>query len=260
MSSQDDDQDWETDSEDAHKSDTIELPNSHKLCITPPHEWFRDTKGYTQYKDQDKGHLAGKDIFPLIEAKLTFIAYPEHSIPCSSKFLQYILQDLALIYTSHCFHLSDFQSDEALIVLRSIYKEVKRLQNHRELFPSEEVGEQFLGKVYDTCGLVESALVLFREGRIKWYNLVDTELAEVKAASWPTFQAGRNDWHQFLHNGAPGHRSIPKQASNTESMQIIPPGGLNLLQAWQTEIEDNLKTYDEVSKLNSDPSTIEDIR
>ncbi|MCJ1288119.1 hypothetical protein MMC26_007474 [Xylographa opegraphella] len=217
MSSQDDDGDWETDSEASPESDDIEPLDWDIFFDTKPAEWFRDSKGYTQYKDQDKGHIA---------------EHPEHR----------------------------FQTAEAGVVLSSICKEIKRLQNHRELFPTEYVGEQFLGNVYDICGWVEEAFGFFQEELNMWHKLFDLELAEIKAASWPTFRAGRNPWHQFLHNGAPGHRVIPKQAPKTESMQIIPPGGLNLLQAWQTEIEDILKTYDEVSKLRFESSALNEIK
>ena len=105
MCSQDDEGNCETDSEDSVESG-IELTDWPKLCPMPPHEWFLDTKGYTQYKDQDKGHLKRENIFPQSETKLTFIAYPERSIPCSFKFLRYMLQDLILIHVSHCSHRS----------------------------------------------------------------------------------------------------------------------------------------------------------
>ncbi|MCJ1435700.1 hypothetical protein MMC27_005075 [Xylographa pallens] len=259
MSSQDDDGDWETGSEDSHESDMPSFPDWPKLFHMRPGDWFHGTKGYAQYKDEDKGHLAGEDMFPPSETKLTFTAYPEHSVPCSVKFLHYILHDFVLVWVATWFTRSDFEVDEILIVSSNICREVKRLQNHRELFPSKEMGEEFLDIVYDICESLEKAMAKFQGHRDLWHKLLDEEIAEVKAASWPTFQAGRNAWHQFLHNGAPGHRVIPKQASNTESMQLIPPGGLNLLQAWQTEIEDVLKTYDEVSKLQFDPSALENI-
>ncbi|MCJ1404212.1 hypothetical protein MMC11_007437 [Xylographa trunciseda] len=210
MSSQNVDGDWETDSavssdsafsfESAvsSESDMYHSPDWGKLWLVGPKEWFRATKGYTQYKDEDKGDLASANI----------------------------------------------------------RKEFERLQNNPELFPSKEFGEQMFGAVHDMCERLEISLVHFADLKDKNFNLFEEEVEEVKAAYWPTFQAGRNPWHQFLHNGAPGHRVIPKQASNTESMQIIPPGGLNILQTWQTEIEDVLRTFDDNLRVHRIPSHI----
>lgn len=238
MSSSDDDGDWESDSAVSSESD---MGSSPDLEGRPVNEWFLDSKGLTKYKDEDKGYLG---------------ALPEHSTPCSFEFLQCMIHDLVLIVTSHCAQRSNFVSRESKTVSRTICKEIKRLRNNPELFPSGEVGEQFFYLVEEYCEWLETVLAHFAKTRNSWDKLLEGEIALVKAASWPTFQPGRNDWHQFLHNGAPGHRVIPKQASNTESMQIIPPGGLNMLQAWQTEIEDIMRTFDDHLRILRIPSHV----
>lgn len=132
-------------------------------------------------------------------------------------------------------HIGLLNTEQALQTLcASIFSEIKRLQKHPELFPSQKAREEFeksidgQRKLYDAVVTSHQnqskSLASYLEGRVKRNEQIYR----------PFFKPTLRPWHQFLHNGAPGAAykiSKPKFGSG----QIVPPGGLHILGIWLHE-------------------------
>lgn len=116
----------------------------------------------------------------------------------------------------------------------NIFSEVKRLQEHPDLFPSQKTRESFEGWI-ECESRRYSIAVTSQEAKSKMVSAYLEGLEKLNERTYrPNFKPNLKPWHQFLHNGSPGIASgtfKPKIGSS----QVVPPGGVHLTGLWRAE-------------------------
>ena len=132
------------------------------------------------------------------------------------------------------------------IVCNRIFSEIKRLQRHPELFPSQKVRTKF-GEWVDCERKLYDVAVTSHENQLKMLaSHLEGQEKKNEQSYRPFFKPTVKPWHQFLHNGAPGvtaETSKPKFGS----FQLVPPGGVHLTGVWRCENKVMMKKRNVVS-------------
>jgi len=119
-------------------------------------------------------------------------------------------------------------------ICSNIFSEVKRLQEHPDLFPSQKSKEAFERWIECECRRYSIA-VTSQEAKAKMVSAYREGLEKLNERTYrPNFKPTLKPWHQFLHNGSPGITSAiskPKIGSS----QVVPPGGVHLTGLWRAE-------------------------
>lgn len=187
-------------------------------------------------------------------------AHNKDYIPCGLKFLKVLIEDLELVlyYRLVERHIKEYgarKSDkrddcddmkDIDLVEYLTFEEVQRLHESPDLFASAEIRGEFFNYIHDMCEF-EKRIRSIKHPDDLYLAWHQEELDDRTDSLRPTFQAHLKPWQQFLHNGPPGACPDPDRVIENGSMQVIPPGGLNILEHWQRENEQVMKTYDEVS-------------
>ena len=166
---------------------------------------------------------------------LTVLVTPGISTPCDPAFLVEIIFDLCCILLLVSRDETRLSNATAKIVAKNISKEVARLQAHPQLFPDRKTMEDFFHLTSDSSRIVEATVTNLDNARgliEEWFEGV---VASTKERYKPSFDDSREPWQQFLHSGAPGSGTLPKNLQHGALTQIIPPGGIKILQTWQEE-------------------------
>ena len=182
---------------------------------------------------------------------LTVSVTPEMSTPCDPAFLVEIIFDLGCIFLVVSRNEKRLSVATANVVTKTISKELARLQAHPQLFPNGRIMEDFFQFTSGSSRMVEATITNLEnaQGLIgAWFEGI---VASTKERYRPSFDASREPWQQFLHSGAPGSGTLPKNLQYGALTQIIPPGGIKILQAWQEENAITATDIGVVSKLSS---------
>ncbi|MCJ1245826.1 hypothetical protein MMC30_003030 [Trapelia coarctata] len=179
-----------------------------------------EPEGEILKKDEEE---AWEEIMRLCRGRAAYIGYVGHQ----KGNLQESLMDKE--------HLGLTDVEDALTTIcDNIFSEIKRLQEHPDLFPSRGTRESFEKWIECERNLYEVAATNTEAES----NIVSSCLKGIekrnKLFHGPYFKPTLKPWHQFLHNGAPGALSVackPKLGSG----QIVPPGGVHLTGVWRCE-------------------------
>ena len=119
--------------------------------------------------------------------------------------------------------------------MKNIDNEADRLHANPCLFPSAEIRQEFCTYVSKTSKLLLDNYNQAKAAEDIYRTHVEAEFQANEQFFRGTFQPRLTPWQQFLHNKAPGlNRSGDLDVPNG-SMQVIPPGGMRLLEAWDQE-------------------------
>jgi len=108
--------------------------------------------------------------------------------------------------------------------------ELKRLQNHPELYPSISAEQDFLRDVYNVCDIMLEKWFPTQETLDRlWEDYFKTLEDLAGSVAIPNFDKERTLWQQFLHNRAPGSGADRSLVARGCSAQIIPSAGVRLI-------------------------------
>ena len=166
---------------------------------------------------------------------LTDSVTPGTSTSCEPAFLVEIIFDLGWILLVVSRNEKRLSIATAKIVAKNISKEMARLQAHPQLFPNRKTMEDFFYFTSYSSRIVEATVTNLDNAHELIKEWFEGVVASTKERYRPSFDDSREPWQQFLHSGAPGSGTLPKNLQNGALTQIIPPGGIKILQAWQEE-------------------------
>lgn len=103
-------------------------------------------------------------------------------------------------------------------VITATTKELSRLQNHPELFPNEDIREEF----WEAFPL-QSRILEEQEASDHAHRMLQAAMVEDQEDMLtPGRDMQRKPWEQFLHNRAPGTEADLSMFPEEGSVQIIP--------------------------------------
>lgn len=161
----------------------------------------------------------------------------EDNTPCSAHFIRAIIDDVsfALDKLVDESDTRDPRTRKAVkTICDNIFSEVKRLQEHPDLFPSERIKEAFEHWIDCECEIFDTAVTTHEERSKDLSSYIEGREKVNEQSHTPFFKPNLKPWHQFLHNGSPGLTTKsfkPKEGSR----QIVPPGAVHLLGVWRCE-------------------------
>ena len=108
--------------------------------------------------------------------------------------------------------------------------ELKRLQDHPELYPSKSAEQDFLTRIYNLCDtMLEKWFPTQKTLDRLWEDYFKTLEELAGSVAIPNFDKERTLWQQFLHNRAPGSGADRSLVAGGCSAQIIPSAGARLI-------------------------------
>lgn len=122
-------------------------------------------------------------------------------------------------------------------LLAVIGDEIDRLDKNPELFPSEELRQNFFRFVHQIFQGWNAAFTKLKTAGIEHLNLIADAVTDEEKVTRFAYTAGRKPWQQFLHNRAPGSGVHAYQMNPGGSTQVIPMGLSKLLRSWRNESE-----------------------
>ncbi len=127
-------------------------------------------------------------------------------------------------------------------------KELLRLQQEPELFPSKDVEERFWREVQKRCGRMVERAIPAIEARDEARELLRESIADYwQDLVLPTGDVQRKPWEQFLHNGAPGSGADVSRFGEDGSVQILPMAASRIMIAMLVEYYSIAQALDAVS-------------
>lgn len=130
------------------------------------------------------------------------------------------------------------------------YGELSRLQSHPELFPSEDIREEFWEEVLIKCNRLNS-VILRQKGRDDAHKIFRAGWLDFKAdMRTPGWDMQRKPWEQFFHNRAPGADADLSTFAEEGSLQIIPLAAARILIANIDEHKAIVRDIEAVSTLH----------
>lgn len=162
---------------------------------------------------------------------------------CSQMFLQTIVDRLLELRADWITGKND--TFEGLLAV--IGDEIDRLDKNPELFPSEELRQNFFRFVHQIFQAWNAALTELKSAEMDHLELIDEAVTAEEQVTRYAYTAGRKPWQQFLHNRAPGSGVHAYEMNPGGSTQIIPMGFSKLLRSWKNESEEVSKKIVTVS-------------
>lgn len=153
---------------------------------------------------------------------------------CSQMFLQTIV-DRLLELRADWITARHIKNDRFEALLAVIGDEIDRLDKNPELFPSEELRQNFFRFVHEIFQAWNAALTKLKTVGMEHKELIDEAVTAEEQVTRYAYTAGRKPWQQFLHNRAPGSGVHDSEMNPGGSTQIIPMGFSKLLRSWKNE-------------------------
>ena len=108
--------------------------------------------------------------------------------------------------------------------------ELKRLQEHPELYPSKTIKREFLRSVHMACDLMLKKLFSSDKALVHGWDAFRKAVDDNnKKTVLPTYDEQRTSWQQFLHKMAPGSGVRLPPVTGEETYQLVPQAGLRLI-------------------------------
>ena len=160
--------------------------------------------------------------------------------------------DKLVIAWSECEDEDDTDAWE--FIFDPVATEIDRLGENPGLVPDQTTRENFFAYVKTFCSLVQSRPTK---------DIEETKEAVAEAFESDNQKQFRKDydperlpWHQFLHHRSPGTGPDSKddlsvEAGKIGTRQLIPPGGLRLIDQWERDLHGYAKEVFPVSKAHS---------
>ena len=159
---------------------------------------------------------------------LTVLGSSQAGSCCSVTYLKAIRHNLAVVNKARQLEMdAEYGLIEAVILITE--RELSRLQRHPELFPREDVREEFWRSIRITCS---DSVIIGQEARDRAHKILRAAWVEFKDdTSTPSKDMQRTPWEQFLHNRAPGADADLSMFPEEGSVQIIPMAAARILMA-----------------------------
>ena len=156
--------------------------------------------------------------------------------PCSHDFLQAIisvLQSVIVLYEMEDDTYYNAKNEDTLVTVK---KELQRLEDHPELYPSAAEKSEFLQIVHVLCDFMVEELIPHESQNYEFIKKFVDDYN--KTLILPAYDGERTSWQQVFHTRAPGTGFDVGQVDGNSSSQIVPYGGfklqLNLRRQFQT--------------------------
>ena len=226
---------------------------SDQTLVQGPEQRF----SFKNYLEEDKGVIKGMHHNESSIKGLTSAATSHDGSACNVSFLEAILHNLMVFRSLGAYRYSKkilrFKARKTkarvrmasatrkgekgnglckmmVACLASTLLELKRLQEHPELYPSKAVKQNFLRSVHKDCNLMLKRLFPSGKALVRDRKAFRKALEEEnRKRVLPTYDEQRTSWQQFLHDHAPSSGvSLPVGRAG-ESLQVLPQAGLRLL-------------------------------
>ena len=128
-----------------------------------------------------------------------------------------------------CLTDGDFEDDElnhdmVEEFLAVIGEEIDRLHEYPELFPSDDIRQQFFGFVHQILHGWNTAFDKIKAMQMKHGDIIQEAVTAEKHESRPAYTVDRKPWQQYLHNKAPGTGIRAHEMDLEGSTQVAPLG------------------------------------
>ncbi|KAI9703281.1 MAG: hypothetical protein M1836_007847 [Candelina mexicana] len=179
-----------------------------------------DSKQSGLYHEYDRGEIATSEV---------------PTRPCDTKLLEVLVTDLTMIRDEWILNHEDISHQDAQDCLEAIQAECDRLHDAPELFPDATTKDQFFEIVFTLATQIMDAIALWRQKDESFQAQVELASKEELKETRPTYLEDRKPWSQFLANGALGSGTTYARAHPKTILQILPYGGIRILQSWDQE-------------------------
>lgn len=204
------------------------------------------------YRDYDKGDLLGKPSVPAqyYNDKL-LILFSRHraNAPCSPSFIDALTSDFIALRNEAILAPSNIHHKIYRLGMRIVVSECYRLIKNPTLFSTVQAHEQFKSDILRYTKQTSEAIKgweLIREGMAE---AAEEDKENFVLKNRRPFKEGLNPWNQFLDNWAPGSACNLRGLKDQISGQVMPKGGIEILDEWTDETEDVREAVEQVGRL-----------